>query len=162
MPHTATERQQLIRRYAEGPARLRAAFEKVPAEARQWRPAPDKWSAHEVIVHCADSESNAALRIRYLSAEKEPLIVGYDQEQWAKTFDYHSHPVDVALATVEAVRANTVPLLRRLPDSAWTREGKHTESGRYTGDDWLTSYANHLEGHTRQIERNLEAWNSRK
>ena len=162
MRHTATERQQLIRRYAEGPARLRAAFEKVPAEARQWRPAPDKWSAHEVIVHCADSESNAALRIRYLSAEKEPLIVGYDQEQWAKTFDYHSHPVDVALATVEAVRANTVPLLRRLPDSAWTREGKHTESGRYTGDDWLTSYANHLEGHTRQIERNLEAWNSRK
>jgi hypothetical protein len=162
MPHSATERQDLIRRYAEGPALLRAAFEKVPAEARQWRPAPDKWSAHEVIVHCADSESNASLRIRYLGAEKEPLIVGYDQEQWAKTFDYHSHPVDVALRTVEAVRANTVPLLRRLPESAWTREGKHTESGRYTGDDWLTSYATHLENHTRQIERNLEAWGSRK
>jgi hypothetical protein len=162
MPVTAAERESLIQRYADGPARLRAAFEKLPGDARQWRPAPDKWSAHEVIVHCADSESNASLRIRYLGAEPEPLIVGYDQEQWAKTFDYHSHPVDLALATVEAVRANTVPLLRRLPESAWTREGKHTQSGRYTGDDWLQSYAAHLEGHSRQIERNLEAWSARR
>jgi hypothetical protein len=162
MPLTADERAALIRRYAEGPAKLRAAFEKVPAAARQWRPAPDKWSAHEVVVHCADSESNAALRIRYLGAEKEPLIVGYDQEQWAKTFDYHGHPVELALATVEAVRANTVPLLGRLPAETWTREGKHTESGRYTGDDWLNTYASHLEGHARQIERNLEAWSARK
>ena len=161
MPLTAAEREELIRRYAEGPAMLRAAFERVPAEARQWRPAPDKWSAHEVVVHCDDSESNAALRIRYLGAEKEPLIVGYDQEQWAKTLDYHGHPADLALATVEAVRANTVPLLRRLPEAAWTREGKHTESGRYTGEDWLRTYAAHVENHAKQIQRNLEAWTAR-
>ncbi len=161
MPLNAAERAELIRRYADGPAKLRAAFERVPAEARQWRPAPDKWSAHEVVVHCADSESNASLRIRYLAAEKEPLIVGYDQELWAKTLDYHSHPVDLALATVEAVRANTVPLLRRLPEAVWTREGKHTESGRYTGDDWLNIYAAHVENHAHQIERTLESWQSR-
>src|SRR5712692_10779026 len=105
------EREELIRRYAEGPAKLRAAFDKVPSEARQWRPAPGKWSAHEVVVHCADSETNASLRIRYLAAEKEPLIVGYDQEHWARTFDYHQHPAGPALLTVEAVRGNTVPLL---------------------------------------------------
>jgi hypothetical protein len=161
MAMTAGERDELIQRYAAGPARLRAAFEKVPAEARQWRPAPGKWSAHEVVVHCSDSETNASLRIRYLAAEKEPLIVGYDQEQWARTFDYHQLPADSALATVEAVRGNTVPLLRRLPESAWTREGKHTESGRYTGEDWLKIYADHVENHARQIERNLEAWRAK-
>ncbi len=161
MTMTAAERDELIERYARGPARLREAFEKVPAEARQWRPQPGKWSAHEVVVHCADSETNASLRIRYLAAEKEPLIVGYDQEQWARTFEYHQHPADVALATVEAVRGNTVPLLRRLPEAAWTREGRHTESGRYTGEDWLKIYAAHVENHARQIERNLEAWRSR-
>jgi hypothetical protein len=158
MPISTAEREALIRRYAEGPAKLRAAFDKVPAEARQWRPAAGKWSAHEVVVHCADSETNASLRIRYLAAEKDPLIVGYDQEHWARTFDYHQHPADAAMATVEAVRANTVPLLKRLPESAWTREGKHTESGRYTGEDWLNIYAAHVENHARQIDRNLEAW----
>jgi hypothetical protein len=158
MALTPQEREDLIRRYAEGADKLAAALARVPEQALRWRPAPGKWSAHEVVVHCADSETNASLRIRYLVAEKEPLIVGYDQEGWARTLDYHSHPLDVALATVKAVRAHTVPLIRRLPESAWAREGKHTESGHYTAADWLTIYAKHLEGHSQQIERNLEAW----
>jgi hypothetical protein len=40
----------------------------------------------------------------------------------------------------------------------WAREGRHTQSGRYTVLDWLRIYADHLEKHSRQIERNLEAW----
>ncbi len=152
------EREELIRQYEIGPARLRAAWDKAPAEARQWRPAEDKWSAHEVVVHCADSESNASLRIRYLVAEKEPLILGYDQAGWARIFDYHAHPAEVALRTVEAVRAHTLPLIRRLPAPAWARQGRHTESGAYGAEDWLRSYARHLEGHAQQIERNLDAW----
>jgi len=66
--------------------------------------------------------------------------------------------VDVALATVRAVRANTAAILRRLPEEAWTREGRHTASGRYTALDWLGIYAEHLEIHARQIEANLAAW----
>ncbi len=59
---------------------------------------------------------------------------------------------------VEAVRANTLALIGRLPETAWTREGRHTESGRYTAEDWLKIYADHLEGHARQIEKNVELW----
>jgi DinB family protein len=161
MTHSRSEREALIRRYEEGPARLRAAWEKVPPEARKWRPGTGKWSAHEVVCHAADSETNAAIRIRFLAAEPKPAIAGYDQEQWARIFDYHAAPVEPALAAVEAVRANTAALLRRLPDTAWEAEGTHTESGPYTGDDWLATYAEHLEKHSRQIERNLEAWKAR-
>ncbi|MGH7313605.1 MAG: DinB family protein, partial [Candidatus Rokuibacteriota bacterium] len=89
------------------------------------------------------------------------LIVGYHQEAWARVLDYHARPVQTALATVEAVRANTVPLLCALPDAAWAKEGRHTESGRYTAEDWLRIYAEHLEIHARQIEQNLAAWPSR-
>jgi hypothetical protein len=156
-----SERETLIRRYEEGPQKLRAAYERIPAEARQWRPAEGKWSAHEVVCHAADSETNAALRIRYLVAEPNPMIVGYDQAQWAKSFDYHSAPLGPAMAAVEAVRANTAQLLRRLPEKAWASEGTHTESGRYTAEDWLKIYAEHLEKHSRQIDRNLEAWKAR-
>ena len=131
MSLSPTERADRIERYARGPARLREALGRVPEEARQWRPGPGKWSVHEVVCHCADSELNAAARIRYLVAEKEPVIVGYDQEEWARRFDYHQLPLDTALQTVEAVRATTVALLRRLPTDAWTRQGRHTESGPY-------------------------------
>ena len=158
MALTAEERERLLEQYAAGPNRLRAALDRVPEEARQWRPAPDEWSAHEVVVHCADSEASGSLRIRYLAAERDPVIRGYDEKAWAVELDYHSRPMEPALAVVEAVRANTLPLIRALPDAAWQRAGTHTESGRYTAEDWLRIYAAHLEEHAQQIERNLAAW----
>jgi hypothetical protein len=161
MALTAVEREELIQRYADGVPRLRAALQRVPTAALQWRPAPNKWSVHEVICHCADSETNAAMRIRFVLAEKSPTIMGYDQDVWAEKLDYHSHPLPAALAAVEAARAHTLPLLLRLDEGAWARAGTHTEMGRYSADDWLRIYAEHLEVHSRQIERNLAAWNSR-
>jgi len=158
MALTRSDRDNLIQQYADGPARLRAAFAVVPPDARRWRPEPGEWSAHEVVVHCADSETQSASRIRVLISEKDPVIQGYDEAQWARELDYHAHPLDVALVTVDAVRANTTALLRRLPESAWSKVGRHTESGRYTAEDWPTIYADHLEDHARQIEANVAAW----
>ncbi len=158
MPLTQIERDELIHRYSTGAAKLKAAFEKIPEKARQWRPGPDKWSAHEVVCHAADSETTAAMRIRYLLSEKDPVIQGYDQAQWARDFEYHRFPVAPAFAAVEAVRANTTPMLRLLSERDWAKAGKHSESGSYSAEDWLRIYAEHLEKHSRQIDRNLEAW----
>jgi hypothetical protein len=133
----------------------------VPEAALAWRPGAGKWSVHEVVVHCADSETNAALRIRTLIAEKEPLVVGYDQDAWARVLDYPAQPLEDSLVATSAARRRTVPLLRRLTDAEWAKEGRHTESGRYTAEDWLRIYAAHLEGHAKQIERNVEAWTAR-
>ncbi len=161
MSLTTEQRDDLIRRYAAGPARLRAALARIPADALRWRPEPGKWSAHQVIVHCADSETNAAMRIRFVLAEKSPTIMGYDQDTWAEVLDYEAHPIDAALTVIDAVRANTLPLLRRQPAAAWMRSGTHTESGAYSAETWLQVYAGHLETHTRQLERNLTAWQAR-
>jgi hypothetical protein len=87
--------------------------------------------------------------------------VGYDQDEWARRFDYHAQPLEPALATVDAVRASTAALLRTLSDEAWTRKGRHTESGEYPAERWLEIYADHLDGHARQIENNLAAWQAR-
>jgi DinB superfamily len=158
---TPEERTDLIRRYAIGPAQLDAALKTVPETALKWRPAPGKWSVHEIIVHCADSETNAHMRLRYLVAESEPLIVGYDQGRWAVDLDYHAHPLSPALDTIRAVRANTVPLLKRLTDAQWRKTGKHTEHPSYGVEKWLETYAEHLEVHVKQIARNVEAWKRR-
>ena len=159
---TPAARADLVARYADGPRLLQEALAAVPREAMQWRPAPTAWSAHEVIVHCADSETQAASRIRILACEKEPVIQGYDQELWARELDYHAQPVDLALATVVAVRAHTAALLRRLPDALWARVGRHSESGRYTAENWLSIYAGHLEDHARQISDNVTEWRRRR
>ena len=158
MKQTADERHDMLERYANGARLLHEVWDRVPDEARHWRPAPGKWSAHEVICHCADSEMNAAARIRYLLCEKEPVILGYDQDCWSRVLDYEHHPVEPAFAVVDAVRANTTAMLAHLEDSIWERQGRHTDSGEFSAEDWLRIYAGHLEVHTRQIERNLEQW----
>ncbi len=157
---TMTERAALVEQYADGMAKLTAALATVPAAALRWRPAPSEWSAHEIIIHCADSETNSAGRIRYLLAERDVQIIGYDQAAWAVLFDFHALPLEPALATIEAVRANTVPLLERLDEAAWARTGQHSESGRYSAEDWLQIYAEHLDLHAAQIEQNVSAWRS--
>jgi hypothetical protein len=158
MVFTAAEREERIVQYERGALRLRSALALVPDAAVRWRPGPKRWSAHEIVCHCADSELNGAARIRYLVAQREPVIVGYDQDEWARIFDYHALPLEPALHTIEAVRESTSVLLRALPEEAWGKEGTHSESGRYTAQDWLRIYADHLEKHSRQIERNLAAW----
>jgi DinB superfamily len=155
------ERERLIEQYANGSAELRAAWHEVPESARTWSPADGEWSAHEIVVHCADSETYAATRIRLLTAEPSPLIVGYDQEGWADTFAYHDQPVEMAMVVVAAVREHTTHLIRRLTDEQWSMSGTHTESGSYAAEDWLRTYAAHLHDHASQIRDNVAAWHVR-
>jgi hypothetical protein len=155
MRYSTDEREALIKRYEEGSSKLRDAFAKVPREAWKWRPEPGKWSVYEIVCHAADSEMVAATRIRFLVGSEKPVLQGYDQDRWAQVLDYHESRVELALAAVDVMRAHTVGLLRQ---TAWASEGTHSESGRYTAEDWLTTYAEHLEKHSRQIDRTLESW----
>lgn len=161
MPLEAAARRALLDRYRTGPALLRRAWLELPAETRSWRPAEGRWSAQEVVVHCADSETYAAIRIRLLLAERDPLIVGYDENEWARRFDYHAADPELALHLVETVRAHTLAMLVRLQEAAWGQMGRHTQSGPYGTDDWLRSYGEHLEIHAGQIGRNLAEWEAR-
>jgi len=155
-----SERQRLIDQYERGPADLEAALQEVPTEALQWRPEPGEWSVHEIIVHCADSETSGYTRIRMLAVEPEPLLVGYDQDEWATAFAYHARSIDDSLAVVKAVRHHTATLIRTFPDAWWDHRGRHTESGVYTSEDWLRTYGVHLSDHADQIRRNVAAWNA--
>ena len=51
------ERDALISEYERGATVLRTAWESIPEDAEKWRPAPDKWSAHEVVPGLGDSFS---------------------------------------------------------------------------------------------------------
>jgi hypothetical protein len=156
-----SERDALIEKYASGPALIRQVWERVPLEARSWRPSPQRWSAHEVVCHCADSETYAAIRIRLLFGERTATIIGYDQDAWCQKLDYAKQDAELALQTIAAVRAWTAPMLRSAPEDYWHHVGTHSEVGRYSANDWLRIYSDHLDVHARQIERNIEAFEGR-
>ena len=60
------ERNEKIELYGCGYDLLIDALKDIPREMWKFHPAPGEWSVHEVLVHLADSESNAALRARKL------------------------------------------------------------------------------------------------
>lgn len=155
-----TDRQSLIDRYAAGPAALKAAYEEAPFESLKWKPSSLYWSIHEIIIHCADSEAYAGIRIRLLAAETSPMTVGYDQELWVRALHYHDRPVNPAFALIESVRASTAEVIRSLDLNVWSSVGTHTESGDYSADDWLATYSVHHHDHADQIRSNVERWKS--
>ena len=150
---TRKEREGLIEKYAGGAEEVSKTLDGFPKDKMTAKPFPGKWSAAEIVHHLADSESNSAIRIRKLLAERHPIIQGYDQEQYAVTLAYQERDMAPALDLFRAVRATTTQLLRRMTDDDWKRTGWHSESGVYTAERWLEIYADHAHNHADQIRR---------
>src|SRR5688572_10025155 len=118
-----TERESLLARYEEGPAVVEAAVAAVTAagtDAFDRRPAPGEWTAREVVHHLADSEMTSAIRLRRLLAEDDPVIVGYDEAEFARRLHY-DRPLDASLDLLRAARRTTADILRRLDEADWSR-----------------------------------------
>ena len=60
------ERDEKIELYGKGFELLIKTLIDIPPEIWKFKPAPKEWSIHEILVHLADSETNAALRARKL------------------------------------------------------------------------------------------------
>jgi hypothetical protein len=145
-------RQRLIQKYREGPAVVRAALAGATEAELDAHPAPGKWSARDIVHHLADSEMTSAIRLRRLLAEPQPVIQGYDQDEFARRLHY-DRPIQASLLAFSAAREATADILDRLSDAEWAREGTHSESGRYTLERWLEIYAEHAHNHAEQIRR---------
>ena len=144
-------RRALIAQYNDGYRVVREALDQLTEEELDARPA-DGWTPREVAHHLADSETTSYLRLRRLLAEDHPIILGYDEEEYARRLHY-DRPIASSLEVLRAVRAASAELLETLSEDEWAREGTHSESGRYTMDDWLEIYAAHAHDHAAQILR---------
>lgn len=146
-----TERTQLIERYRTGTADVEAALARISDAELDRRPAdPDEWTPRAVVHHLADSEAMAYIRLRRLIAEDEPLIVGYDEPEWARRLHY-DRLIAPSLAVLAAVRASSLQLLEAIDEPEWERAGIHRESGPYGVTDWLRIYSAHAHEHADQI-----------
>jgi hypothetical protein len=145
-------RAELVQQYKDGVTKVREALAGARDAELDARPAPDKWTAREIVHHLADSEMTSAIRLRRLIAEDKPVIVGYDQEEFTRRLHY-DRPVEASMRAFAAARETTGELLDRLSEAEWAREGTHSESGHYSVVIWLEIYAKHAHGHAEQIRR---------
>jgi hypothetical protein len=147
---TKQERQELVARYKDGYRAVAEAIAGADERELDARPAPNKWSAREIVHHLADSEMTSAIRLRLLLAEERPAIKGYDQDAFAKRL-FYDRPYQASLEAFKYARETTGEILDRLTPADWSREGTHTEVGRYSVETWLSIYADHAHNHAAQI-----------
>ena len=153
------ERNEKIELYGKGYDLLIKTLRDIPREMWTFKPEPKEWSVHEVLVHLADSESNAALRARKLIAEPGGTLMGYDQDKWAVKLKYHDQSYEDALEIVRLVRKTTYELLKKQPDDVFEHSVRHPEYDEpYTFEQWLNIYSAHIPGHIEQIRNNYKIW----
>jgi DinB superfamily len=147
------ERRDLIKQYRAGHAGVVDALKGITEQELDKTAADDPWTARMVVHHLADSEMTAAIRLRRLIAEDNPVIPGYDEMEFARVLYYADRPIEGSLDMFRLARETTAQILDRLTDTQWERTGTHTESGPYSVKDWLVIYASHGHDHANQIRR---------
>ena len=148
---THDELQVLIAKYKAGYDEVIDSLKDFPAASLSAHPIPGKWSAREIVHHLGDSETVSGIRLRRLLSEENPVIQGYDQDEYARRLKYNERDMQPALEAFRAARASTAQIMDAMTLEDWSREGTHNEHGRYSATDWLKIYAAHAHGHASQI-----------
>lgn len=156
---THQERMTKLESFGHAPEMLVDALKQFPRKMWQYRPGPDRWTVHEIVIHLADSEANGYARCRKMIAEPGTTVMVYDQETWAKSLNYHAQDTETAVELFRLLRKASYDLLKTVPETIWeTRSVIHPEHGTQTLDRWLEIYEHHAIGHIEQMKKNLEAW----
>ena len=116
------QRAELIAQYEDGYQMIVDALEGITDAEMDARPAPNEWSAREVVHHLADSEMTSAIRLRLLVAADGPTILGYDQAEFARRLHY-DRPITASLEAFKAARRSTAEILHRMTDAEWAARG---------------------------------------
>ena len=151
-------RGELLIKYAQGPARLKAALAKCPKESLDFKPGLGKWSLQDIVFHLAESELHGYIRARTIISEPGSPILAYDQDRWAASLDGAAQPLEEAVDLFRLLREILARQLRALPEAAWSQSAVHSERGPVTLETWLTIYEGHLRTHLGQLDRTFQAW----
>lgn len=153
--------KDLLERMRRGAVALEEAMTGATPAEIDFTPAPGRWTIRQILAHLADAEVVGTDRFRRTIAEDNPTLIGYDQEAWNKHLDHaRRNPAD-DLDLFRRLRALNSSLLDGLAPEAFERPATHTERGRLTLLGVLEMYADHAEGHARQIRGNREAFRAR-
>ena len=88
-----------------------------------FRYAPDKWTAKEVLGHVCDTERIFAYRaLRIARGDRTPMEA-FEQDDYVRNGPFAVRPIAELVEDYIAVRRATLTLFRNLDDQAWQRRG---------------------------------------
>jgi len=123
-----------------------------PAKLRK-RPAPEKWSAAEIIAHLADVEIAVSWRIRSILGAPGTPVQAYDQDAWVVAGHYAERDARKSLEQFRVLRETNLALYKMLRPEQWKHFGIHAERGEESVERIVQMIAGHDINHLEQVER---------
>lgn len=88
-----------------------------------FRYAPDKWSAKQVIGHVNDTERIFAYRALRIARGDQTPMEGFEQDDYVRNGPFAYRPLADLVEDYIAVRRATLSLFRNLDEAAWLNRG---------------------------------------
>lgn len=149
---------ELIKEYALGYTMLSEAIKGLTEEEIRYKPAPNKWSIHQILIHVTDSEISSTSRLKKVLAEDEPLLISFDQDAWANKLGYDFLDLELHLLIFKLLRSSMQPILDHLTSEQSMRVGVYVDQERFTFKELLGYRVQHVRDHLDQIERVKKAF----
>jgi uncharacterized damage-inducible protein DinB len=149
MEEGAMSEAELVERFSAGGSLLAYAAGGLTPEQEQAKPGPGEWSIAELVVHLLESDLVYADRMKRVIAEDEPKLMAFDETRWNSRLDAQHMPVEEAINLFVANRRWMTRILRKCSEADFARSGEHSERGRQTLTQILTTISNHVDHHLR-------------
>lgn len=151
-------RQIQLDSFGRAPHQLMTALRQFPKRMWLYKPSPERWSIHEIILHLADSEAHSYVCCRRFIAEPGSTVFRIDAPRWAGSLGYFHQSTREALEVVRRLRRMTHQLLMSVPEVVWLQTVEHPREGRISLERWLEHQARHIPHHVEQMRENFELW----
>ncbi|MGO9539540.1 MAG: DinB family protein [Terriglobales bacterium] len=165
MPETVQQYTQRIMAHAQGqdpikvqsatPKKLARLVKGVPTAKLRKRPAPEKWSAAEILAHLADVEIVIGWRMRSILGAPGTPVQAYDQNAWVIAGHYEKRDPRKSIELQRVLREANLALLKSLSAEQLKQFGQHAERGQESVEHIVRMVAGHDINHIQQIERIL-------
>ncbi len=139
----------------ETPETLARLIAGTPDEVLSRQPAPGKWSIRAILAHLAEDELVSSWRYRQMIEHSGAILLGFDQDEWARLGDYDSWTAREGLEMFRLLRTANLRMFSWLNPDEWQRYGTHAERGRITVADLARHMAGHDLNHVHQVRRLL-------
>jgi uncharacterized damage-inducible protein DinB len=144
-----------IDEFAAGGEKLKKAIAGLTKNELLWVPPPGAsighWSIQQIVLHLMDDELIWSARMKSIIAEDNPQILGFDESKFAAKLHPEEQDAEIAVQILDLNRRQMAAILRKLPDSTFTRTGQHQDLGVITLEQSFQWTAEHLDHHLRYI-----------
>ncbi|HYK28220.1 MAG TPA: DinB family protein [Streptosporangiaceae bacterium] len=160
MPGRSHSPDEIVSILTDSPGRIAASTAGLDLAQLRLPPAPDEWSATEVLAHiraCADVWGTC---IASILSEDRPTLRAVSPRTWIRKTSYLDIEFRPSLRSFTVQREELLSLLKPLSPAGWSRAATVIRAGK-TLEETTLSYADRLASHelehVEQIERAAEA-----